>query len=208
VDRYHSSPKFNRTFDWIRRFMRNEHPFGQPNCGYCVEFLTATKRINDLSSGAHQWVSVPVTGIYLANENRSRLFLIVCCSNSDPTGLPNHLCFCLPLFVDRSDPRGGIKLLACFAPESMVQLERAYYWEGDELKHDPLEDWCRFWEPLKRSLWPPEEGRRSESRDNGNELDHERQTLTLEGISYKDSINAVAKLWSESKEELENEIQR
>jgi hypothetical protein len=32
--------------------------------------------------------------------------------------------------------------------------------------------------------------------------------LTLEGISYKDSINAVAMLWTESKEDLENEIQR
>jgi hypothetical protein len=188
--------------------MRTEHLFGHPNCGYCVEFLTATKRINGLSFGAHQWVCVPVTGIYLANENRSRLYLIVCCSNSDPTGLPNHLCFCLPLLVDRSDPRGGVKLLACFAPESMVQLQRAYYWEGDELKHDLLEDWCSFWGPLKRCLWPPEEERRSESDGNGNELDDERETLTLEGISYKDSINAVAKLWSESKEKLENEIQR
>jgi len=53
-------------------------------------------------------------------------------------------------------------------------------------------------------------GRRTAFGDSGqgNELDHERETLTLEGISYKDSINAVAKLWSESKEELENEIQR
>jgi hypothetical protein len=207
MDRHHSRPQFTRTLNSLRRFMKSEHPFGQPNCGYCVEFLTATKRINDLGCGSHQWVSMPVTGIYLSNENRSRLYLIVCYSNPF-FGLPNHLCFCLPLFVDRSDSRGGLKLLACFAPESMVQLQRAYYWEGDELKHDLLEDWCRFWEPLKRCLWPPEEGRRSESQGNGNELDHERETLTLEGISYKDSINAVVKLWSESKEELENEIQR
>jgi hypothetical protein len=206
MDRYRPHPKFNRTLDSLRRFMKSEHPFGQPNCGYCVEFLTATKRINDLSCGAHQWVSVPVTGIYVSGENRSRLYLIVCHSNPDPTGLPNHLCFCLPLFVDRSDC--GIKLFACFAPESMVPLSRGLYWEGDELKHDFLEDWCRFWEPLKRSLWSQEKARRSESHGNGNELDQEREMLTLEGISYKDSINAVLKLWSESKEDLENEIQR
>ncbi len=207
MDSHHSSPKFNRTFDSIRRFMRNEHPFGQPNCGYCVEFLTATKRINDLSCGLHQWVSVPVTGIYLSSENRSRLYLIVCYSNPY-FGLPNHLGFCLPLFVDRSDPRGGLKLLACFAPESIVPLSKGLYWDGDELKYDLLEDWCRFWGPLKRCLWSPERGIHSDWQCKVNELDPERERLTLEGISYKNSINAVAKFWSESKEELQNEIQR
>jgi hypothetical protein len=113
-----------------------------------------------------------------------------------------------PIVCGQKRTGGGVKLLACFAPESIVPLQKGFYWEGAELKHDPLEDWYRFWEPLKRCLWPPEEGRRLESQDYGNELDHERETLTLEGISYKDSINAVAKLWSESKEELENEIQR
>src|SRR5260370_1205923 len=104
----------------------------------------ATQRIKDLSFGTHQWISVPVTGIYISNENRSRLYLIVCYSNPDSTGIPNHLCFCLPLIVDRSDPGGGLKLLACFAPESIVQLSKGLYWEGDELKYDILEDWCRF----------------------------------------------------------------
>lgn len=207
MDRYQYHPRSNRSFDSLRGFMRNKYPFGQPNCGYCVEFLTATQRINDLSCGAHQWVSVPVTGIYLSHENRSRLYLIVCYNNCDPTGL-NHLSFCLPLFVDRSDPRAGVKLLACFAPESMVPLSKGLYWEGDELKHDFLEDWCRFWEPLKRSLWPREKARRSEHQGKVNELDSGRMRLTLEGISYKDSINAVVKFWSESKEELQDEIQR
>ncbi len=200
MDRYHSHQNFNRSFDSLRRFMKNEHPFGQPNCDYCVEFLAATQRIKDLSFGAHQWLSVPVTGICLSNENRSRLYLIVCYSNPDPTGL-NHLSFCLPLFVDRSDPRVGVKLLACFAPESMVPLSRGLYWEGDELKYDFLEDWYRFWEPLKRSLWPQEKARRSEHQGKVSELGSGRMRLTLEGISYKDSINAVAKFWSESKEE-------
>jgi hypothetical protein len=207
MDWHHPHSQFNRSFDSLRRFMRNEHPFGQPNCGYCVEFLTATQQINDLSCGPHQWVSVPVTGIYLSNENRSRLYLILCYSNPDPTGL-NHLSFCLPFFVDRSAPGGGIKLLACFAPESMVPLQKGFYWEGDELKHDPLEDWCRLWEPLKRCLWPPEEGRRSESQGKENELDPGHERLTLEGISYKESVHAVARFWSESKVELQNEIQR
>jgi hypothetical protein len=205
--RHHSHPKFNRTFDSLRRLLRNDHPFGQPNCDYCLEFLTATQRIKDLCFGTHQWISVPVTGIYISNENRSRLYLIVCYSNPDSTGIPNHLCFCLPLIVDRSDPGGGLKLLACFAPESIVPLSRGLYWEGDELKNDILEDWCRFWEQLKRCLWT-EESQYSEYRCDGSEPGVEREWRTLEGISYKDSINAVAKLWSESKEQLQNEIER
>jgi hypothetical protein len=111
------------------------------------------------------------------------------------------------VIVDRSDLGGGLKLLACFAPESIVPLQRGNYWEGDELKYDPLEDWCRFWEPLKRCLWT-EKSENSEHQCDGNEPDVDRKMLTLGGISYRDSINAVAKLWSESKEELENEIQR
>jgi hypothetical protein len=71
----------------------------------------------------------------------------------------------------------------------------------------PLEDWCRFWEPLKHSLWT-EERQYSQRQCDGNDPDVERKRLTLEGISYRDSINAVATLWTESKEELENEIQR
>jgi hypothetical protein len=208
MDRYHPHPKFNRSFDSFRRFMRNKYPFGQPNCGYCVEFLTATQRINDLSCGAHQWVSVPVTGIYLSNENRSRLYLIVCYSSPDPTGLPNYLCFCVPLFVDRSDLRSGPKLLACFAPESVVPLSKGLYFEGDELKYDPLEDWCRFWKPLKRCLWPPERGPYSDCHGKRNGRDPEQERLTLEGISYKESVYAVARFWSESREELQNEIER
>ena len=207
MDRHHSRLRFNKSFDSLRRFMRTEHPFGQPNCGYCLEFLTATQRINDLNCGAHQWVSVPVTGIYLSNEDRSRLYLIVCYSNPDPTGL-NHLSFCLPLFVNKSDPKGGIKLLACFAPESIIALSKGLYWEGDELKSDPLEDWCRFWGPLKRCLWSPEKGRHLECQGKENEIDPGQERLTLEGISYKESVYAVARFWAESREELQNEIQR
>lgn len=151
---------------------------------------------------------MPVTGIYVSTENRSRLYLIVCYSNPDPTGLPNHLCFCLPLIVDRSDPASGLKLLACFAPESIVPLSKGLYWEDDELKHDFLEDWFRFWEPLKRCLWPLETEQPSRYPGDENELGPETERQTLAGISYKDSINALVKSWSESKEELENEIQR
>ena len=97
-------------------------------------------------------------------------------------------------------------MLACFAPESIVPLSKGLYWEGDELKYDILEDWSRFWEPLKRCLWT-EEKQYSEYRCDGSEPDVEREWRTLEGISYKDSINAVAKLWSESKEKIQNEIQ-
>ena len=88
-----------------------------------------------------------------------------------------------------------------------MPLSKGLYWEGGELNYDPLEDWCRFWGPLKRCLWT-EEREYSQRQCDGKDPDVERKKLTLEGISYKVSINAVAKLWSESKEDLENEIQR
>src|ERR1700738_3862240 len=108
MDQHDSCSKFRYSMESLRRLLKNEHPFGQPNCDYCIEILTATQRIKDLSRGAHQWISLPVTGIYLPSETRSRLYLIVCYSNPDPSGLPNHLCFCLPLIVDRSGSGGRV----------------------------------------------------------------------------------------------------
>jgi hypothetical protein len=84
------------------------------------------------------------------------------------------------LIVDRSDPI-GLKLLACFAPVSIVPLSKGLYWEGGELNYDPLEDWCRFWGPLKRSLWT-EEREYSQCQCDGKDPDVERKRLTLEGI--------------------------
>jgi hypothetical protein len=112
------------------------------------------------------------------------------------------------MFVTKSGTAGGLKLLACFAPESIVPLSRGLYWEDDELKEDLLEDWSRFWDPLKHRLWESENELQSECQEDRAELDPNAQRLTLAGTSYKDSIDAVVKLWSESKEELEYEIQR
>ncbi|RZU41105.1 hypothetical protein [Edaphobacter modestus] len=204
MDRHHSRARMIYS---LRRLLRNDHPFGQPNCDRCVEFLTATQRIKDLSCGAHQWTSLPVTGIYVSNERRSRRFLIVGYSNPDgPTERPNNLCYCVPLLLDRSVPGGGFKLLACFAPESMVPLSKGLYLENKAVKEDALEDWFRFCGPLERCFWPHETGESPECQGDRSELDPEWERFARAGIFYKDSIDALVKLWSESKKEIQDEL--
>jgi hypothetical protein len=185
--------------------IQNGRRFGQPGCDRCVDFLTAMRRILDFSFGVHQWIAQPVTDLRFRNKKWSRRYLIVCYSNPDSTGLPNHLSFCLPLLMGRIGPVGPRTLLACFASESIVPLSKGLYWEDNDLRYDALEDYSLFWKPLERCLWPLEAERHSERSTNS--MDPGQENSMLGGISYKDSIGALARVWSESKEKLQNEIQ-
>lgn len=200
------SPKVRKAIDLFLKQIRVEHPFGQPNCEHCVEFSTVMQHLEDLSCGAHQWASLPVTGIHVSSENPSGGYLIVGYSNPD-RGLPNALCFCFPLLQYRYAPAEELKLLVCFAPESVVPLSEGLYWEEDELKYDCLEDWDRIWKRLSRCLCPKEMRLHSESLVDGGERQADLGMLTLEGIPYKDSITALVRLWSESRERLQHEIE-
>jgi hypothetical protein len=192
-----------KAIDSILELIRSQRRFGQPNCDHCVEFLTAIRRIKELSHGVQQWTSLPVMGIRVPREPRLRGYLIVCYANPDPTGLPNHLCYRVPLVMGKDDLGEGRTLLACFAPESIMPLSQGTYWEDGELKYDVLEDWFRFWKPLKRCFWPQEE-QPDEDWSDGNQYNPEVESLTLAGISYKDSINALVRWFSNCKERLEN----
>ena len=131
--------------------VRGEYPFGQPNCEYCAKFSTVIRHLKDLSHGAYQWASTTVSGIWVSNDYRSRQFLLVGYSNPEGGGvLLNALCFCFPVFIYRPAAGGELKHLVCFAPESVVPLSKGLYWEEDQLKGDALEDWDRFWKPLRQ----------------------------------------------------------
>src|SRR5271168_1045577 len=119
--------------------------------------------LGDLSCGAYQWASTAVSGICVSDDKRSRQYLLVGYSNPEPEGLPNSLCFCFPVFIYRRAPGAELKHLVCFAPESVVPLSQGLYWEEDQLKNDSLEDWDRFWKPLRGCLRTNEVAQNSES---------------------------------------------
>ena len=61
MDRYQYHPRFNRSFDSLRRFMRNERPFGQPNCSYCVEFRPKSRILGKFGSDRSKLPKTPAS---------------------------------------------------------------------------------------------------------------------------------------------------
>jgi len=199
-------PKIRKPFDFFLEQVRGDYPFGKPNCEYCVEYPTVIQHLKDLCRGAHQWASLAVSGICVSNDERSRQYLLVGYSNPELGGLPNSLCFCFPLFRYKSARKGELTHLVCFAPESVVPLSNGLYWEEDQLKGDALEDWDRFWNPLSGCLRTEELRQNVESAADNGELWIGPELPTLEGVPYKESVDALVAFWSQSRERLQDEI--
>ncbi len=107
--------------------------------------------------------------------------------------------------MGRIDLEGPRTLLACFASESVVPLSTGLYWENNDLKEDSVGDYILFSELLERCLWPQEA--QHPSKGVGDSMDSEQTNLMLGGIWYADSIQALVRLWSQSKAMLQNKIQ-
>jgi hypothetical protein len=190
------------TFRSIRRTTIRQQIFGEQKCEYCVEFMSAVQCIENMSYGAHQWASQLVTGVFVGDRNRPRTFLIIAFANANSDGTPNPLSFLVPL-----NAVGG-KLLVCFAPGSMTPITEGLYWKGDELLPDCFEDRERLWEPLKLGLWPPSTERHSDRLTDQSEGQLGAAAVTLDGMSYRDSVKALVRYLAESKERLTDEIFR
>jgi hypothetical protein len=200
------SSKAHRRLDLFIKSMRGGHPFGAPGCEYCAELSTVSQHLLDLSCGAHQWASMPSCDLGVSNEKRSRRYLIAGYSNPERGGLPNPLCFCFPLFIYRSASGSELTHLVCLAAESTVALSGGLYWEDEQLKKDSFEDYCRFMNPLSERLWPAEKANPSSPVESCDQLT-ESATHTLEDISYSESIAALLRFWSQSRERLLQKIQ-
>jgi hypothetical protein len=199
-------PRFSPAIESFLEKIKSEFPFGQRNCEYCVELHVVMQRIDDISSGAHQWTCLPATSLMVGKQKRRCDWLVVGYSNPNSECLPNLLSYCFPIIFDRDKDGGGSRLLVCFAPDSMHPLCRGLYWEEDELKCDCFEDWERFWEPLRRSLWPPtaeEYPLNPTYRDLHLSLPNIK---TLEGVTYRESIEGHVRLWAKSKAALQKVI--
>jgi hypothetical protein len=200
------SSKTRQRLGLFIKSMRGEHPFGHPGCGYCAELSTVSQHLLDLSCGAHQWASVPSCDLGESNEKRSRRYLVAGYSNPERGGLPNPLCFCFPLLIYRSAPGSELTHVVCLAAGSTVALSGGLYWEGGQLKRDSLEDYCRFMNPLNERLWPAEKESPTSSVESCDQLT-ESATHTLEDISYSESITALVRFWSQSRERLLQKIE-
>jgi hypothetical protein len=184
-----------------------EHNSVQASCPYCIRLGTLIQHFARMSSGADQWVARPVSGLFVSPEGEVRRFVLAGYSNAQPTELPNPLVFALPLTIQRRRQEAEPALIVCFDPKSIVPLCGGLYWEEDDLQYDPLEDWDRFWSPIRK--WVSESAAAAERSDCDEVRDvrsTDRQRRTLEGISYKDSLCAYVTWWSQNKEKIQDAV--
>jgi hypothetical protein len=122
------------------------------NSNYYVEFETLNEKLSEMSHGAHQWLVVPVPGIFLAPGKEPRSCALVGYSNPDGTSLPNHLCYLFPAVALAGHSENEPKLLVQLEPGWMPALSRGLYWHEENVKIDPMDDFFKVWIPLKRCL--------------------------------------------------------
>lgn len=65
--------------------------------------------------------------------------------------MPNQICFMFPAF--RMPTFNETEILVCLDSSLEVEVSKGLYWERGQLKYDALEDWDRFWPPIKEFLF-------------------------------------------------------
>ena len=61
--------------------------------GFFACLSTLNKRLEEMSHGPHQWMSLIVPDVFLSSEGEPRSYVIIGRSISDPSMLSSHLCF-------------------------------------------------------------------------------------------------------------------
>ena len=107
------------------------------NGSYFVELGLLNKKLKEISHGTHQWMAVPVLGIFRAPGNEPRSCVLVGFSNPDGTSLPNYLCYLFPAVALAGHAVTGTKLVVQLEPCWMPALSRGLYWDEGNLKIDP-----------------------------------------------------------------------
>ena len=184
-----------------------DHCSADPNCRYCVRMATLMVHFRKISRGPHQWLVRPLIGSFVSCEGEVCRYLLTGYSNPKTSGLPNNLVYAIPLTHHRTPLGAEIELHVCFDPATAIPLLRGLYWKDGDLRYDPQRDMYRFWKPVERSLWEPAAEERPVCPKTSEERRAERESLTLDGIAYIDSLTASLKWWAQEKEILQNAIQ-
>ena len=126
--------------------------------GYFASLKVLTQHLAAMSHEVHQWGIVPVPGVFPCTQGRPRSYALIGYSNPDSSWLLNALCFLAPLVALGDGITGEPELIVALSPKLMEPVTMGLYFEDGEFKHDFLEDWDRVWSPIKRRLWPHDEG--------------------------------------------------
>jgi hypothetical protein len=172
-------------------------------CGFFACLSTLNKRLGEMSHGTHQWMSLIVPDVFLSSEGEPRSYVIIGYSNPDTTKLQNHLLFLLPLAALAGSREPNPDWLVRFSPWSTIPLSKALYWEEDgNLKYDPLEDFDRFWTPLKQRLCPQIMERHMDHQESEPNWDEQ----TIDAVPFREALAAHMIWLSQSTETIKNAL--
>lgn len=112
--------------------------------GFIVPFDKLQRSLPSIDKDAHQW---RVQSTLQVRDHHA--YAAIDYTNPELADMPNSLCYLFPVLDDgfgTKDP------MVCLHPTAGIPVIQGLYFEGPELKRDLLEDWGRFWEPLRGAL--------------------------------------------------------
>ncbi len=121
--------------------------------GSIITFAELQDKLFEISHDDHRWTA---EAEYCSRRRGRRQVLAVRVwyTNPDLLDMPNQICFEFPAFPDEIWGSED-DALVCLHPSLITAVSEGLYWEEDELKLNGLEDFSRFWEPLREVLWRP-----------------------------------------------------
>lgn len=119
--------------------------------GIIVSLEDLRKILTTLTTNEHRW---EVTDSFTEGEFfvASNLSMDIWYSNPGLMDMPNELCYRFPALPPRSIGAGDT--LICLHPSLIEPVVEGLYFEDDQLKADFMEDFRRFWVPLRMAISP------------------------------------------------------
>jgi len=121
--------------------------------GFMLPLEDLKAKLAQMSSGTLQWVVVPIPDTVRMASGQIRSYVAIGFSNPHDAAHQNYLCYLFPL-TTCDVPGAAMRSTVYLSPEAATPLSKGLYLEEGSLKFDVLEDWDRFWEPLKLGLGP------------------------------------------------------
>jgi len=120
-------------------------------------------RLRSISDGPHQWTANLEHEVRNEWQTRRQFSVRIQYTNPEFEDMPNDISYLFPAIVDSLFWQPNV--LVCLHPSLAVPMVKGLYFERDQLKYDLLEDWDRFWTPMRKSLpWSLREPRNTESQ--------------------------------------------
>jgi hypothetical protein len=113
-----------------------------------LDELDATLRLS--SHGLHQWTASWEQELVEDRQMLSQRRVRIRYGNPGFADMPTEISYLFPAFNDAIFEEAY--LLVCLHPSLAIPAVKGLYFEEGVLKHDLLEDWQRFWPPLKKAF--------------------------------------------------------